>query len=122
MKFTLETGARNVIRGYGPEGIRIGEQLVARSCIVTPQQLISDWRPLRYAQLVPEDLDPLLALEPEIVLLGTGARQQFPSRAVRARLAGAGLGHEVMDLGAACRTFNVLLHESRRVAAALFID
>ncbi len=68
-------------------------------------------------------IDPprILALEPEVVLLGTGSRQIFPAASFRARFLSAGIGFEAMDTGAACRTFNVLVAEQRRVAALLFV-
>ncbi len=61
-------------------------------------------------------------MRPEIVLLGCGARFRFPSPAVLAPLYGAGIGVEVMDTRAACRTYNILLSEGRRVVAALIVD
>ena len=68
-----------------------------------------------------DDVPRILALTPEVVLLGTGATQRFAPPAVRAALAQRGVGLEAMQLGAACRTFNVLVQEERRVAAALFL-
>ncbi len=60
-----------------------------------------------------------MSLQPDIVLLGTGPKQFFPSRAIREAFAARRVGLEVMDLGAACRTYNILVQEERRVAAAL---
>jgi uncharacterized protein len=122
MKFTLEGGAQpNLIRGYSASEIRIGERSVTRSCVVSAAQLITDWEPQNFDELAPEHLDVVLALEPELVLLGCGATQRFAPAAVRAALAQRGIGLESMQLGAACRTFNVLVQEERRVAAALFL-
>jgi uncharacterized protein len=122
MKFTLEPGAHaNLIRSYSGAEIRIGEQRVTRSCIVTADQLITDWPPESFVQLDTSHLDAILALGPELVLLGTGLTQQFAPPAVRALMAQRGVGLEAMQLGAACRTFNVLVQEERRVAAALFL-
>jgi len=67
------------------------------------------------------DLAPLLERKPELVLLGTGERQVFPSGRVLAAFAGCGIGFEVMDNGAACRTFNLLLQEGRDVVLALIL-
>ncbi len=123
MKFTLESTSRvNLIRGYSPQEIRIGEQRLHASCIVAADALIADWAPSSFEELTPEHLDAVLALEPEVVLLGTGPTQRFPPAAIRSRLALRGVGLEVMDLGAACRTFNILVQEERRVAAALFLS
>jgi uncharacterized protein len=89
---------------------------------VTADTLIADWEPRSFAELQPAHLEKLLALKPELVLLGTGPTQRFPPAAVRTALATRGVGLEIMDLGAACRTFNILVQEERRVAAGLFLS
>jgi uncharacterized protein len=123
MRFTLESGTHvNTVRAYSAEALRIGEHVVRASCIVTAEQLVSAWAPQRIEDLEVAHLEPLFALEPEVVLIGTGPRQRFAPAAVRAAFAAHAIGVEVMDLGAACRTFNVLVHEDRRVAAALFLE
>ncbi len=122
MKFTLEAGAAaHLIRGYSDTEIRIGERSVHGSCIVTADQLLTDWGPASFAEFGAAHLATLLALAPEVVILGTGMRQQFAPAALRDALAQRGVGLEAMQLGAACRTFNVLVQEERRVAAALFL-
>ncbi|GAC1456062.1 MAG: Mth938-like domain-containing protein [Steroidobacteraceae bacterium] len=122
MKFTLEGGSRaNLIRSYSADGIRIGEQLVRTSCIVTPDTLITTWAPQSFAEFSVTHVEAIFALTPELVILGTGAVQQFAAAAVRALFARRAVGLEAMQLGAACRTFNVLVQEGRRVAAALFV-
>jgi len=78
--------------------------------------------PQSFAELRAVHLEPLLALSPELVLLGTGATQRFAPPEVRAVFAERGVGLEAMHLGAACRTYNVLVQEERRVAAALFLS
>jgi uncharacterized protein len=123
MKFTLEAGSRaNLIRGYSAQEIRIGDQRLTGSCIVTADTLIADWEPRSFAELQAEHLDKVLALQPELILLGTGPAQRFPPSGIRAMLGARGVGLEVMDLGAACRTFNILVQEERRVAAGLFLS
>jgi uncharacterized protein len=122
MKFTLDRPAtRHVVRGYSPGALRIGEQEYSRSVIVSAQTLITDWRPQRMDELTAADLEPVLGLRPEVLLLGSGQRQVFPPHELLARLYAARVGFEVMDTGAACRTYNVLVGEGREVAAALFI-
>jgi uncharacterized protein len=121
MQLTLEAGSgANLIRGYSDAEIRIGEHSVRRSCVVTADALITDWEPESYADLRPEHLATVLAQEPEVVVIGTGRVSEFAPAAIRAWLAQRGVGLEVMPLGAACRTYNVLVQERRRVAAALF--
>jgi uncharacterized protein len=122
MKFTLEPGTPgNLIRGYSDTELRIGAQRIERSCIVSAERLITDWEPAAFAELTAAHLEAIFALEPELVLLGTGPTQRFPSAEVRAAFARRRLGLEVMQLGAACRTFNVLVQEGRPVVAALFL-
>jgi len=122
MKFTLEAGARaNLIRSYSATEIRIGEQSIRRSCIVSADTLITDWEPATLDELSAHHLEPIFDLRPELVLLGTGAAQRFAPSSLRAAFAARGIGLEAMDLGAACRTFNILVQEERRVAGALFL-
>jgi uncharacterized protein len=121
MKFTLDSRSDvNLIRGYGPGEVRIGELVHHAPCIVTAQQLVLDWQVRDVASLQVADLEAIFVLKPDVVLLGTGARQMFPQRAIRQAFAARQVGLEVMDLGAACRTYNILVQEERRVAAALF--
>ena len=123
MKFTLEATSRvNLIRGYSAQEIRIGEQRLQASCIVSADSVIAEWAPRSFADLAPEHLEAILALKPELVLLGTGLSQRFPPPTTRSAFTARGVGLEVMDLGAACRTFNILVQEERRVVAALFLS
>jgi uncharacterized protein len=122
MKFTLEPHAQaHLIRGYSAEEIRIGAERITASCIVSPERLISSWEPQCFDELLPAHLEAVLALEPQLLILGTGPTQRFAPKAVRSLMAQRGVGLEAMQLGAACRTFNVLVQEGRRVAAALFL-
>jgi uncharacterized protein len=122
MKFTLESGSNvNVIRSYSAQEIRIGEHSIRSSCIVMADALIANWPPATLDELQVNHLDPIIELRPELVLLGTGARQRFAPAEIRSAFATRGIGIEAMDLGAACRTFNILVQEERRVAAALFL-
>lgn len=122
MKFTLEPGVTaNLIRGYSDSEVRIGGHSVRGSCIVTADTLITQWEPQSFAELGSAHLEALLALNPELVVLGSGPTQRFAPAEIRALLSSRGVGLEVMQLGAACRTFNVLVQEERRVAAGLFL-
>jgi uncharacterized protein len=122
MKFTLEPATQaNLIRGYSATELLIGAQRIERSCIVTAARLITDWEPATFEELLPVHLEAIFALAPQVVLLGTGATQRFATAAVSRAFAERGIGLEVMQLGAACRTFNVLVQEERQVAAALFL-
>jgi uncharacterized protein len=122
MKFTLENNPNvNFIRAYSPQELLIGEHSIRSSCIVMADALIADWPPATLDDLQVNHLEPLFELRPELVLLGTGATQRFAPAQIRTAFAGRGIGIESMDLGAACRTFNILVQEDRRVAAALFL-
>jgi len=122
MKFTLDARAGiNLIRAYSEHELRIGERIVVASCIVTADTLITDWSVTTPDELNLILLAPLLALTPQIVLLGAAAELRAAPANLRALLAQHGIALEVMDLGAACRTFNILVQEERRVAAALFL-
>jgi uncharacterized protein len=123
MKFTLDRpDTPHVVRGYAPGRLRIGEREFARSVVVAAHTLIEDWRPRHIGELTAADLEPALALRPQVLLLGSGARQVFPAPQLLAELYAARVGFEVMDTGAACRTYNVLVGEGRDVVAALIID
>jgi uncharacterized protein len=120
MKFTVDAPpAANVIRGYTAVGFRIGSRDCIGSVIVCAHTLIEHWRPRAMSELAVEDLAPALALRPEVLLIGTGARQVFPAPTLLATLYRSKVGFEVMNTGAACRTYNVMLAEGRVVVAAL---
>jgi uncharacterized protein len=111
---------QNSIRAYEPGRIVVNEHVVDRHVVVTADRLVLDWAP-GFEGLQPGHLEALQVLEPEILLLGTGARLRFPSQACQAVFLQQGVGVEVMDTPAACRTYNILLGEGRRVVAALFM-
>jgi uncharacterized protein len=120
MKLTLEANpALNRIRSYSNTEVHVGSQVLRRSCIIAPDSVIADWRPSGLADLSESDLEPLLETKPELVLLGTGATHQLAPAPIRGLFVKRGVALETMDLGAACRTFNILVQEERRVVAAL---
>jgi len=122
MHIQLETGGQaNLIRTYTPGLISVNQDSYTRSLIVLPGQIVSDWPPQNFAELTAAHIGILVSLRPELLILGTGRRQRFPPAAVLAPLATAGIGWEVMDTGAACRTYNILMSEGRNVAAALLM-
>ena len=122
MKLELDTGSgSHTILSYTATAIRLPQHTLERSFILCPDRLIVDWTPQTLAELSPAHLDPVVALDPEIVLLGTGARLYFPAADILAPLRTRQIGFEVMDTAAACRCYNVLLSEGRRVVAAMFM-
>ena len=121
MKLTDDTQAgTNFIRAYDPGEILVGERALHANCIVTADQIM-EWPVQTIAALTLADLEPIIALQPEIVILGSGATQQFPDASILGAVLSRGIGCEVMNTGAACRTYNVLVSEDRRVAAALIV-
>lgn len=122
MRIHLDQGEnQNIIRHYGPGSVTVRETVLQRSLIVLPDRLISDWPPQTLSELTSDHLAILTTLDREVVILGTGQKLIFPSARVLALLYQAGIGVEVMDTGAACRTYNILMGEGRRVAAALMM-
>ncbi len=137
MRVSQDTlGSGFVIRAYAPGAITIvsiGEsseadagaaatEVLTRSCAMSSDRLLRDWPPQQFADLAPEHFAALLELEPELVLFGSGGQFRFPAPELIAPLCRRGIGVEVMDTGAACRTYNVLAAEGRRVVAALLLD
>jgi len=122
MRLSLDlSDAANVIRAYGEGLVTINDHPIRQSVIVTPERLVTDWPPQRFDELASSHFQVLVELNPEIVLLGTGKRQQFPSPRLTHSLLSRGVGLEIMDTGAACRTYNIIMAEGRRVAAALLM-
>lgn len=122
MKLTDEKiGGINLIRSYGTGEVRINETVIRSSCLVKSDQLIADWRPQTVAEISVADMEAVLALKPEVVVIGSGPKQQFPAPEILGTVLSRGVGCEVMDTGAACRTYNILASEGRTVVAALLL-
>ncbi len=121
MKFTLETSDVNLISAWEPDAVRVGKEWYRGHLILSSQRILSDWTVTAPDRLQANDLSAAIELDPEIILLGTGNHQALPDIDLMAELADQGIGLEIMDTPAACRTYNVLIHESRNVVAALFI-
>jgi len=122
MRFTQDSSsATHLIRAYGGGELRINDDTYRGTVIVSASTIVAapDIRDMN--DLAVLDASRILALDPELVLLGTGQRQVFPAAAFRAQFLSKGIGFEVMDTGAACRTFNVLVAEQRRVVALLMV-
>jgi uncharacterized protein len=122
---TIPQGAEDpapaALDAIGPEASRLRQEILRRSAIITPTRLLRDWAPQSFEELDPSHMAILVDLAPEIVLLGSGADLQWPASTIIAPLAAAGIGFEVMNTAAACRTYNILMGDGRRVAAALLM-
>ncbi len=113
--------ARNTFTGYGPGFVTINGTRYATSLVVLPQRLVTDWTATTFAALEPAHFAALASLGADIVLLGTGDAIRFPHPETVRALIDARIGLEVMDVQAACRTYNILMAEERKVAAALLL-
>jgi len=121
LKFTHEIPTTLTIRSVSDSEIRIGDRMFDHSVALTAATVIDDWPQKDVGDLLESDFSRLLANDPEIIVLGTGATNIFPPRELVFAMARRGVGLEVMDSGAAARTFNVLAGEDRRVAAVLYL-
>lgn len=120
MKLVQEKSPLNQFTTYSVDSVSINGVAKSGSLIVT-RDAIHPWRPAGFDDLQRADFAAILAQQPELVLLGTGSRIRFPSPALTRDLIDAGIGVEVMDVGALCRTFNALVGEGRKaVALVLF--
>ncbi len=122
MKFTREMPGLLMIHSVSADGIRIGDELYDQTIGVTAGAVIDDWQDKAIGDLVESDFADLLAMNPEVIVLGTGTSNIFPPRELVFAMARRRIGFEVMDSAAAARTYNVLASEGRQVAAVLYIE
>jgi len=109
------------LRAADGHSAKVNDRVLRASFVLAPNELLEDWPVRESASLMPEDFVPLLSMNPELILLGTGENQVFPSAAVMAACLTRGIGIEVMTNAAAARTFNVLAGEGRRVVAGFLL-
>jgi uncharacterized protein len=115
------TANQKIFTAHGPGYVTVSGTRYEHPVVVTPQQVFTDWPPQDFAALAESHFAYLLALQPEVVLLGTGSRQQFPHPALYRQLVAANIGVEIMDTAAACRTYNLLMADDRKVVAAILL-
>ena len=122
MKLTLEARNKHLISGYEAGEVRVNDLVIRNHCLITADSVL-EWpvADKQTNQLHVNDMQPIAALNPEVVLLGISGEQCYPSAEIYALFLERNIGFEVMDIGAACRTFNILLGEDRRVIAALML-
>ena len=112
---------RNAFTGYGTGYVEVNGTRYAASLVVSAERIVTDWPAPAVGAITADHLAAIVELAPEVVLLGTGPEFRFPDAAQLAPLYRAGIGVEVMDTPAACRTYNILLGEGRNVVAALIL-
>ena len=122
MKLHLaKIAGQNQFTGYGAGYVAVNNQRYEHSLVVTPEAIHDTWSVSSIDALGADNIAFLLKLEPEILLLGTGATHRFPGPATLREFAHAQIGVESMDTAAACRTFNILMAEGRNVIAAIIV-
>jgi uncharacterized protein len=122
LKFHLATTAGNVVTGVGPGWVRVNAEVYRHSLLLAPDAVVAPWTMAGFDALTETDFARLLEIEPAVVVFGSGTRLRFPHPRLTRPLTAAGVGIETMDTAAACRTYNILAAEGRRVAAALIVD
>ena len=123
LKFQPERpGGANIVTRIEPAQIWIGAAAFGHSVLVPWNGAVLRWNASRFEALQAADFEQMLALEPELVIFGSGKRLRFPSPALTRALIERRIGIETMDTGAACRTYNVLAGEGRSVLAALLLE
>ena len=123
MKFNLDRPAGDVkyIHAYAPGRINVNDRLLSTSFVIAPTALMENWPPQHFEDITLQHLETALTLKPEILVIGTGAALRFPEARIMAEIQQRGIGLEVLDTAAACRTYNVLVSENRNVVAALLM-
>lgn len=119
----LDTNSnRNLFTEYGEGYVAVNGKQYRQAVVVMAGEVRTDWTAANFASLKQAHFDYFLALKPEVLLLGTGAKQQFAHPSLYRELIQAGISIEFMDTPAACRTYNILVAEDRKVVAAVLID
>ena len=120
MRFAEDSSSNFTIQAVSENGIVIADRHISHSVLVSAEA-VQDWPPGNVAELTAEHMAQCAALQPEVIIIGTGQQQVFLPMEHAAGLQGQGIGVEIMANHAACRTFNVLLSEDRRVVLALML-
>ncbi len=122
LKLTRDQISEISIRRVESGAIMVGDQLLKKNFALTTDEVIGDWNASVIEDMTEDDFEALIASKPELILLGTGPKPVFPPRELVFSLARKGIGLEAMDTAAACRTFNILISEGRRVAAVFIVE
>jgi len=112
----------NTITGYGDGYVEINKTPYSHAVLISSDGAISDWPIKAFEDLEPGHFEQMLALKPELIIIGTGNKQHFPKPELLKPLISAKIGFEVMNSQAACRTYNILMGEGRRVLLALIVE
>ncbi|MGA7295971.1 MAG: Mth938-like domain-containing protein [Rhodanobacteraceae bacterium] len=122
MELSLEQPQAGLtVRRVDEDAVVVGGQTLRSSFMLTPERLSENWSANSVSEIEPQHIEQLVQLKPELVLLGTGERQQFAPPHVQAGLLRHGIGLECMDNAACARTYNLLVSEGRHVVAIFLI-
>ncbi len=113
--------ASYVVRAYEYGAVTVNNTTFTRSLIIMPEHLDPQWEPQSLEDVTERHLEPIVKFNPEVVLFGTGLQLRFPELHIQAYFVKRGIGIEIMNTAAACRTYNILIAEGRNVACALLI-
>ncbi len=123
MKIELdsENSISNKIISYSDDSFKLKNQLIKSNIVISKDRLIENWSVNAYQNLALQHLDQIISWQPEIILLGTGREPSFPNLELISYVTSKNIGLEIMDTGAACRSYNLLINEGRNVVACLFL-
>ena len=119
--FLANPGDTNLFTACGTDHVMVNGERHERSVVVLAEEVRHDWNVAGFDALDESHFAWFLAFEPDVLLLGTGARQRFPHPRLYRALTDAGIGVECMATPAACRTYNILAAEGRKVIAAILL-
>lgn len=122
MKFTREAHSSLTIRHVEKGRIKVGKDVITDNVVLFRGTVRPGWRRDTLSDLTAADFSGLIEERPELIVFGAGWQPALPPRELMFALARAGIGFEMMDTPAACRTFNILLAEDRDVAAVLVVE
>lgn len=114
-------GETKLFTGYGTDHVMVNKERFEHSIVVMAEEVRDDWQVANFEALNEASFEYFLSFQPEVLLLGTGTRQYFAHPRLYRALTDAGIGLECMDTPAACRTYNILVEEGRRVIAAILL-
>lgn len=123
MKFhTSSNPGQNIFTAHGEGYVQVNAQRFEQPIVVTPERIIDNWTGCSFASLTEADFEFFLSLQPEVLLLGTGSQHQFAHPQLYQALSNAGIGVEFMSTPAACRTYNILMSEDRKVVVGILFE
>tara|TARA_R110002072_G_scaffold3149_4_gene23461 strand:+ start:1047 stop:1427 length:381 start_codon:yes stop_codon:yes gene_type:complete len=124
MKIELDSdfSTSNKITSYSNDTFTLKDTLIETNLVVSKDRLIENWLVDSYQNLATQHLDQIILWQPEIIIIGSGKTPSFPNPELIAYAASKNIGLEIMDTGAACRSYNLLVDEGRDVVACLFLS